>query len=177
MALLWEKVVVTAREFLEDKNINDSREYNEPITRTKLIQFNWDPQFTAASTFTEIVWKIAIGRENQRVWQQLDRLFSPSAIATHANFRGCKDYKTGNMPQKGAIAVWRRGNSWQGDLAIVSEVSEDKTTFDVIQGAVLNGSEEIFLQVVEKKGKMMLPFRSDKLNLLGFIYPPDREIA
>jgi hypothetical protein len=177
MAMLWEKVVVTAREFLV-KNINDSREYNEPITKAKLIQFSWEPQFAAASTMVEIVWKMAIGRENTRCWQQLDRLFSPSAIATHANFRGCRDYKTGNLPQKGAIAIWRRGNSWQGDIAIVSDVSEDKQTFDVLQGSSLNGSEEIFIQVVEKKGKhASLPFRSDKLNLIGFIYPPDREIA
>lgn len=174
--MLWEKVVVTAREFLV-KNINDSREYNEPITKAKLIQFSWEPQFAAASTMVEIVWKLSIGRENTRCWQQLDRLFSPSAIATHANFRGCRDYKTGNMPQKGSIAVWRRGISWQGDMAIVVDVSGDKQEFDVIQGTLLNGSEEVFLQVVERKGKRIgLEFRHDKNNLLGFIYPPDREI-
>ena len=178
MAMLWEKVVVTAREFLGDKNINDSKEYNEPITRTKLMQFDWDPQFAAASTAVEIIWKMAIGRESQREWQRLDRLFSPSAVATHANFRGCKSYLTGNKPQPGAIAIWKRGNSWQGDIAIVSEVAEDMGTFDVIQGAVLQGSTEILIKIIEKKGKISsLPFRVDKLNLLGFIYPPNREIA
>lgn len=177
MSMLWEKVVVTAKEFL-DKNINDSREYNEVINRVKLTTFNWNPQFSAASTVVEIVWKMAIGRESQRCWQQLDRLFSPSAVATHANFRGCLDYKTGNLPQKGSIAIWRRGNSWQGDIGIVTEVSEDKSTFDIIQGSVLNGSEEIFLHVVERKGKKSFAEnRADKMNLLGFIYPPDREIA
>lgn len=177
MAMLWEKVVVTAREFLGDKNINDSKEYNQPMTLTKLIQFDWDPQYAAASIMAEIVWKMAIGVESLREWQRLDRLFSPSPVATHANFRGCKSYITGNKPQKGAIAVWRRGNSWQGDIAIVSDVSEDLTTFDVIHGEALHGSTEVFIKVEERKGKRVgMEFRFDKNNLIGFIYPPDREI-
>ena len=176
MTMLWEKVVVTAREFLFS-NINDSREYNEPITRTKLIQFDWDPNFAAASVFVEIVWKMAIGRESQHEWQRLDRLFSPSAVATHCNFRGGKTYKTGNVPEKGAIVIWRKGNTWMGDMGIVSDVSADKSSFDVIQGSVMHGSDSIFLAVTERKGKMSaLPFRYDKMNVLGFIYPPDREI-
>lgn len=175
--MLSEKVVVTAKDFLV-KNINDSREYNEILTRTKLNTFNWNAQYSAASVVAEIIWKMAIGRESQRTWQQLDRLFSPSAVATHANFRGCLDYKTGNLPQKGAIAVWRRGNSWQGDIAIVIDVSDDKEMFDVVQGSILNGSSEVFLHVVERKGKKAYTEpRADKMNLLGFIYPPDREIA
>lgn len=176
--MLWERVVVTAREFLETKNINDCREFNEPLYRTKLLEFDWDAQFSAASTMVELIWKIAIGRETTSEMRRLDKLFSPSAVATHANFRGCRSYKTGNLPQKGSIAIWRRGNSWQGDMAIVTQVSEDKQNFDVIQGTVLMGSEGNFIQVVERRGKYTsMPFKTDKLNLVGFIYPPDREIA
>lgn len=166
-----------AKDFLV-KSINDSRELNEIINRTKWNTFNWSPQFSAASIVCEIVWKTAIGRETTRCWNQLDRMFSPSPVATHANFRGCLDYKTGNLPQKGAIAVWKRGNSWQGDMGVVVDVSEDNMLFDVIQGSMLSGSEEVFLNVVERKGKKTnSESRPDKMNLIGFIYPPDREIA
>jgi hypothetical protein len=179
MSMLWEKVVFIAKRFIESENINDSREFREIITRTKQVQFNWDPGISAASMVAELVWKEAIGRESMQRWQQLDRLFSPSAVATHANFRGCRDYKTGSLPEKGAIAIWRLGNSWKGDIAIVSDVSDDKVTFDIIQGSVMMGStSEVFLNVQERKGKRTdLPMRSDKYNLLGFIYPPAREIA
>lgn len=178
MSMLWEKVVVTAKEFLGDKNINDCREFNEPIYRAKLIHYGWELQFAASSVFVEIVWQIAIGREMTSERQRLDRLFCPSPVATHANFRGCKEYKTGNLPEKGAIAVWVRGQSWQGHMAIVSDVSENKQSFDVIEGRILSGSDGHFVQVKEYKGKQTeMPFSRDKLNLRGFIYPPNREIA
>lgn len=177
-AMLWEKVVVTAKEFLGDKNINDSREFNEPLYRAKLLHYGWELQFAAASVFVELVWQMSIGKEMTSERQRLDRLFCPSPVATHANFRGCKDYKTGNLPEKGAIAVWVRGTSWQGHLAIVSEVSPNKDRFDVIEGRILSGSDGHFILVKESKDKFLdQPYSREKLNLRGFIYPPNREIA
>lgn len=178
MALIWEKIVVTAKEFLEDRNINDSTEFNQPIFRAKITDFDWDFSFCAASIFCEIVWKISIGRGNPEASRELDRLFSPSPVATHANFRGCRRYKTGSLPEKGAIAVWKRGNSWQGNMGIVLDVSEDKEKFDIAEGRILTGSQEFFIRIEEHKGKRLrLPFKQDQLNLIGFIYPPNREIA
>ena len=176
--MLWERVVVTAKDFLGDKNINDSREFKEPMYQAKLIHFGWELQFAAATVFVELVWQIAIGRETTTERQRLDRLFCPSPVATHANFRGCREYMTGNLPQKGAIAVWVRGQSWQGYLGIVSDVSPNKDSFDIIEGRILTGSDGHFIQVKESKGKTIdQPFSREKLNLKGFIYPPNREIA
>lgn len=175
--MLWEKVVVTAREFLNTKNINDSREMAEPIYRAKLSHCNWELAFAASSIFCEIVWKISIGKDSLSEWGELDRMFSPSPIATHANFRGNRTYKTGNVPELGAIVFWKRGNSWQGHMGIVVWVSEDKLTFDVAEGRGLVGNEDRFINVEEKKGKKMgLPFANDKLNILGFVYPKNQEI-
>lgn len=176
--MLAEKIVVTAKEFLGSKNINDARELNEPFYQTKISEYDWPLQFAAASISCEIIWKIAIGRESISIFRKLDRLFSPSPIATHANFRGTSEYKTGNLPELGAIAVWKRGNSWQGAMAIVIWVSEDKSVFDVAEGRILEGSEDRFIMMKEAKGKRIgLDFRNDKQNLVGFIYPPNREIA
>lgn len=178
MTMLSERVVVTAKSFLEGVNINDCREFNEPMYRAKLIHFDWEPQFAASSVFVELVWQIAIGRETTSERQRLDRLFCPSPVATHANFRGCRDFKTGNLPQVGSIAVWVRGQSWQGHLAIVSEVTPNKGFFNIIEGRILTGTEGNFIQVKECKDKPIdMPFSRDKLNLKGFIYPPNREIA
>ena len=177
MTLIWEKVVVTAKEFLDSRNINDAQMLNEPIQQAKLRHFNWDLQFSASSLGCEIIWKIAIGKESLSEWQELDRLFSPSPVATHANFRGSKTYKTGNVPELGALVFWKRGNSWQGNMAIVIWVSEDKQTFDVIEFRALTGSEDKFINATEIKGKRMgLPFKEDKLNMLGFVYCKNQEI-
>lgn len=177
MTLIAEKVAVTAKEFLNEKNINDDSIFNEVIFQAKIQQFNWDMRFSVASIGCEVVWKKAISRNRVSEWGQLDRLFSPSPVATHANFVGCRDYTTGNLPEIGALVFYRRGNSWQGAMGIVIEVSEDKKEFDIIEFRVLQGSENKFISTIESKGKRMgLPFREDKLNLLGFVYPKNREI-
>ncbi len=177
MTLIWEKVVVTAKDFLTTKNLNDSKEFNEPIFHAKLSSFNWDLQFASSSIFCEIVWKIAHKGGGTNEWNELDRLFCPGPVATYTNFRGNRTYKTGNQPEPGSIAVWKRGNSWQGHMGIVSEVSENKETFKIIEGRALIGSENRFIGVQESDNKKMnLPFANDKLNLLGFIYPKNEEI-
>jgi hypothetical protein len=177
MTMLSEKVVVIAREYLSDKDINNCKELTEPLYQTKLQELNWDLQFAASSIACEVIWKDAIGSEGLAHWRQLDKLFSPSPIATHANFRGCRNYNTGNLPEAGSVVVWKRGNSWQGAMAIVVWVSPDKQTFDVVEGRILTGSDTNIIQMEERKGKKMgLSFRNDKLNLVGFIYPPNREI-
>lgn len=177
MAMRSEKVVVTAREFILEKNINDCKDLNEPVFQSKLQELDWDMSFAAAAIFCELVWKISVGRNNLRDWRELDRLFSSSPVGTHANFRGCRKYKTGNVPELGALAVWRRGNSWQGHMGVVSGVAASKEEFSIIEARVLSGSDGGFLKVEEKSGKRVgLPFKTDKLNLLGFIYPQDVEI-
>ena len=175
--MVAEKIVVTAREFVGQRNINDCKEFNDPMFHTKVLDSGWALQFSAPAIACEIIWKIALSGHSLSTFRQLDRLFSPSPIATHANFRGCRDYKTGNRPEVGSIAVYRRGNSWQGDMGIVTSVNQNETEFDIVHGRVLEGSEERFIQMEEKRGRQMgLPFKSDKLNLIGFIYPPNREI-
>lgn len=176
--MISEKIAVTAKELLSEKNINDCLELNEPLAQAKLSHFNWDLQFAAASLTCEIIWKISIGRNSLAEWSQLDRLFSPSPIATHANFRGCRDYKTGNVPEVGALVFYKRGNSWQGQMGVVIDVADDKLSFDIVEGRILTGSENNFIQLVESKNKRVgLPFKSDKLNLMGFVYPKNREIS
>lgn len=176
MAYISEKVVVTAKGFLNNTNVNDNSQLNEPVYQAKLRHYNSELSFSASSIFCEICWKISVGKDSLTEWQELDRLFTPSPIATHANFRMNKSYKTGNTPEEGALAFWKRGNSWQGHMAIVVWVSEDKKEFHVIEGRALIGSEDKFINVVLKEGKKILPFKEDKLNILGFVYPKHREI-
>lgn len=180
MSLVAEKIVVTAREFLETRNINDSHDFNEPFFQTKIKETGWELAFAAPSIVCELIWKIAVRGGGNSETRVFDRLFNPSPIATHANFRGSKHscVSTGNCPEPGSIAVWKKGNGWQGHMAIVIWVSEDKKTFDVVEGKVLAGSEAKFLTLEKKEGKRTdLPFKNDKLNLIGFLYPPNREIS
>jgi hypothetical protein len=178
MTMIAERIAVIAKEFVESKNINDNQLFNEPMFQAKLNQFGWELCFSAASIACEIVWKEAVKGGGMSEFQRIDRAFSPSPLATHANFRGGKNFETGNLPQVGSIAFWKKGNTWQGHMGIVVWVSEDAKTFDIIEGKVMQGSENKFIVLEEKKGKKTdLPFKSDKYNLIGFGYPPKREIS
>lgn len=61
-------------------------------------------------------------------------------------------------------------------MSVVVGVAEDKQSFTVIGGRVLEGSSSQFINLEQREKRMGLPFKSDKLNLLGFIYAPDKEI-
>lgn len=177
MTLVSEKIVVTAKEFLQTKNINDCKEFNDPVFHSKLNDFGWPLQYSVSSVVCEMIWKIALAANNLAVYRRLDRLFSPSPMATYSSFRGSAHYKTGNLPEVGAIAAYRKGNGWQGDMGIVTSVSESKKEFDMIQGKILMGGDDRFITVEEKRNRPVgLLFRPDKYNLIGFIYAPNEEI-
>lgn len=178
MTLVSERIVVTAHEFLNKSNINDCKDYQEPIYQNKIKEFAWDFSFSAPSIVCEIIWKISLRGGGMAEWRQLERLFSPSPIATHSNFRGSQNFKTGNLPEIGSVVVWRRGIGWQGRIAIVTKVGEDRKTFDVVEGFALTGSIKNILSLKEIKNiPANNPYGREKLNILGFIYPPDREIT
>jgi len=175
MTKVAEKIVVTALEFLETRNINDSFDYTEPLYQTKLKEFGWPLSFAAQSIVCELVWKIALRGGGMVEFRQVDRLFS-----THANFRGIEKgsggFTTGNVPEPGAIAIWKHGNTWKGEMGIVISVSEDKKEFEQAQGKCLTGNTK-FLTLERKKKRADNPWKNDRLNLIGFIYPPNREIT
>lgn len=177
MDLIKERIVAEAKAFLNERNINEANEYREPLYQNKLSLFGWDLAFSAASIFCEIVWKRSY-KGYVLNHNELDRLFSPSPVATHANFRGCGSYNTGNVPELGSLAVWRRGNTWQGAMGIVIAVSPDMSTFDIMEGRTMEGSAGKFIKTQEGLGKKLsLPFAPDKLNLIGFIYPKKQDIG
>lgn len=179
MTKVSEKIVVTALEFLDTRNINDCFDYVEPMYQVKLKEFGWPLPFAAQSIVCEIIWKIGLRGVSSEV-RQVDRLFSPSPISTHANFRGLEKgsggFTTGNTPEPGAIAIWKHGNTWKGEMGIVLTVSEDKKEFEQAQGRCLTGNTK-FLTLEKKKKRADNPWRNDRLNLIGFIYPPNREIS
>lgn len=177
MTLIAEKIAVVAREFVESRHIQDSKEFNEPIFQAKLRGFDWGIQYAASSIGCEIMLKTSWGLESIEDWQLLDKIFSPSAVATYCNWRGCTKMKTGNVPEIGAVAFYRRGNSWQGSASIVIAVSEDKQKFDAAETRFINNSGTGLLVTTEfKEKRVSLPFKNDKLNLLGFGYAPNREL-
>lgn len=164
---IGERIINVANSYLINNNIAQSDNYNSYWLREKKDAFGWNDAYATHSYFAEIVWKEAYGIDS-RESQWIDKLFSPSPIATHTNFRGSKHFRTGISPHLGAIAVWRNG--WHGYMGIVSTVYPDGNLFDMIIGQWENGKVRVNLHFSRDADT---EYKKDGYNLVGFVYPKE----
>jgi hypothetical protein len=160
-------IINVANSYLVNNNIGQSDSYNSDWLAAKKIAFGWNDAYATHSYFTEIVWKDAYGIDSKE-WELIDRLFSPSPLATHTNFRGSKHFRTGTSPSIGALAIWRNG--WHSYMGIVSTVYPDEKLFDMIIGQWENGKVRINLHIARNADT---EYKKDGYNLVGFVYPKE----
>ena len=169
MAKINEKVKVTALEFLNKENdFNECKEFISPYQKSKIYSFNWGLEFAIASVFCEVCFKIGVETLNVQEWNTIDKLFSVSPVSTYINFKGNKEYYTGEIPKEGALACWRRGNGWQGHINVVNKIDFDKGTFSVVEARIKMGDEGLpIVDVIERENKSTKnDYAKDKLNFL-----------
>jgi hypothetical protein len=164
-----EKIIQVATSYIGQKEVSGNKGFISPSFQKKMQDCGWKIGQSWCAYFTELVWKEAFGKSHP-LYSTLDRLFSPSATATYANFNGSQNLKVGSVPKVGALVVWRYGNGWQGHIGIVeSIVSGD--TFKAVEGNTNNAGGREGIEVALKTRKTGLPFRPKGLNLIGFVYP------
>lgn len=169
---LAEKIVAVATSYIGQKEIAGNKGFQNAAFQKKMIDCGWQMSQSWCAYFTELVWKEAFGTKHP-LYKSLDRLFSPSATATFANFKGHPtSFATGAKPKVGALAVWRYGNGWQGHIAVVIEVRADGS-FKTIEGNTNNDGSREGVEVAVKVRKVGEPFKARGLNLVGFVYPPE----
>lgn len=178
MAFVNEKVKVVALEFLnKEKDFESDSIYCQPLYKVKIQSYGWGSEFSIASIFCEVVWKRSVETLPPFETEILDRLFSASPVATYINFKGNKEYWTGNVPKEGAIAFWKRGNGWQGHCGIVTKVEDDNNTFSIVEVRMKSGyDKKPFIEITEKGDKKVnKEFSKSDMNFLGFVYPKHLE--
>lgn len=164
------KIVEIANSYVGQQEISGNKGFKNPAFQKKMQDCGWQIGQSWCAYFTELVWKEAVGKTNP-LFATLDRLFSPSATGTYANFKGNAAFKTSNKPSKGALVVWRYGNGWQGHIGIVTDVI-DNVSFRTVEGNSNNDGSREGIEVVKKVRKLGEPFKAKGLNIVGFITAP-----
>lgn len=161
------RIVQIAEKYVGQTEISGNRGWKDKVFEDKMKAVGWSTGQAWCAYFTELVWKEA-AQPAQRT--ALDTLFSPSATATFANFKGTKFYRTGHLPKPGALVVWRYGNGWQGHIGIVTRVL-DGARFETVEGNTNSAGSREGLFVM-RRVRSNIPANSMKgLNLIGFVYP------
>ncbi len=166
---LSDKIVEVANSYLGQQEISGNKGFKNASFQKKMQDCGWQMGSAWCAYFSELVWKEAFGKSHP-LYSNLDRLFSPSAVGTYSNFKGSFNFKAGNTPKIGALAVWRLGNGWQGHIGIVTEIV-DKHTFKSVEGNTNAAGGREGIEVAKKIRATNMPFRAKGLNLIGFIYP------
>lgn len=164
---IGERIISIANSYLINNNFSQSEEYQSVWLQDKKDAYGWNDAYSMGAWFTEIVWKQAYGPECPE-WTQIDRLFSPSPISTHTNFRGSRHFRTGAMPELGALAIWKNG--WHSYMGIVVSVSHDGNMFDMIIAQLENNKIRVNLHFSRQA---QMEYKKDGYNLVGFVYPKE----
>jgi hypothetical protein len=98
----------------------------------------WNPGDAWCALFGELVWKEAYSLADSTVINELDKLFSASAVQTYLNFKNSGIYTVDMNPGKGALAIWQRyidgKPQWSGHLGIVTTFDTNDKTMVTIDG-------------------------------------------
>lgn len=167
---LKEKVIAAARAYIGQHEKSGNSGFVSPEFEAEMKAVGWAKGSSWCAYFAELAWKK--GFEGHPLRASLDKLFSPAATATLANFKHSDQWKTGTKPQIGALAVWQYGKTWKGHIGIVTELV-DSETFRAVEGNTNAQGGREGVAVLEKTRKVGLPFKNQGLNLIGFVYLPE----
>lgn len=119
--------------------------------------------------FVKLIW-IKAYRKDERLSSVVNRMLNGSAMMSLNNMMNNASFIVSEEPLPGSIAIWRHGSTDRGHAGIVI-ASIDANTFKTVEGNTnQHGSREGEI-VAEKLRTLKRPFKSDGLNLIGFINP------
>lgn len=170
MSALTDNIVESALKYVGQKEIPGNLGFVNKDFEAKIKAMGWTKGQSWCAYTSELVWKEAFTRAGFSI-EDIDKLFSGAAVATYANFKASKKFKTGTVPKRGAVAIWQKGKTWMGHAAIVVDVLPGGKEFVSIEGNTNAAGGREGIEVARKKRKVGLPFSSTGLNLIGFVYP------
>jgi hypothetical protein len=177
MSTFAERAVIAARSYIGQKEILGNKGFKNAEFQNKMINAGWHMGYAWCTLLAEIAWKDAANAMSQiSLYEQFDKLFSASAIATYANFAHSANIKVSQMPVPGAVVIWKHGvdpAGWQGHAGIVCTVT-GSLRFTSVEGNTAGTDPNIRegYDTLEKPHKLGLPPNPHGLNIVGFILPP-----
>ncbi len=164
------RIVEGASHWLGQEEILGNEGFKDADFEQRMIDVGWKRKQAWCAYFCEVVWKLAF-IQVEEVVQELDKLFSASAVQTWRNFQK-SPFVVNQIPKPGALAIWQKYKQgtphWSGHMAIT--VTENMQRLITIDGNTNDaGGREGY--IVAKRSRF-LNFDNDQgLRLLGFVHP------
>lgn len=141
--------------------------FNDAEFDVKMKKVGFQKTHAWCAYFAELVFKEAYPDK----FEELDRLFSASAVQTFRNFRDA-GYLIHNLPQKDCLVIWQMQKDgkpqWSGHAGIVADVQDNKWIFESIEGNTNDGGGREGYIVARRLRKHLAEVK-DGLKILGFI--------
>ena len=169
MSAISDKIIATAKSYIGETELTNNSGWIDKAFQQKMVDVGWKNGDSWCAFTCELIWKEAYGKGSP-IFPRLDRLFSSSATATAANFIASNDFKTGKIPQPGALVLWRHGNGWQGHAGVVTGII-DSSTFESVEGNTNQDGSSNGYAVFLKKRKLGEAFKPKGFNIVCFVYP------
>jgi len=173
MSLDSNKIITIARSYIGKTEVLGNKGFTDPSLLAKMKIAGWQPGYAWCALLAEIIWKEAAAGDMETI-TVLDHLFSASSLSTYYNFAHSVQFKVGQVPQLGALVIWKHGidpKKWEGHTGIVTTISNGG--FTSVEGNT-SGKDPNIREgyiVAEKTHQLGMPKKAGILNIVGFVYP------
>ena len=172
--MINETIVKVASNYIGKKEISGNKGFIDPKFEEEMVKVGWSKGQAWCAYFGELVWRQAYKESGIKIDDELNRLFSASAVTTLSNFHLKSKFITSKIPVKGALAVWQHISNgvkgWQGHIGIVSDFTDSVIT--TIDGNTNTHGGREGIEVGQIKRRMNFG-ATNGLVLQGFIYPKE----
>lgn len=187
---LRSKIVQVAESYEGQTEFRGNSGFKDRDFQDAMEAVGWQKGQAWCAYFAELVWKKAYGKfENTKdELAELDKMFSPGAVATYNNFTklwakrdhtrpNSEGYAVKPTPEAGDLIVWqnyRNGKAhWTGHVGIVIQVNGNDTVHTMEGNTNSNGGREGIEVAMKtrKVGSDLFRPKSRGLVLKGFVSP------
>lgn len=166
-------IVRIARSYIGETELPNNSGFKDPAFQKKMQIVGWLKGQSWCVYTAELIWKEGFTTAH-KYYDTINHLFTGGAVATWYNYKAAPEFKTGNMPKLGALALYQHGSTWQGHAGVVVSVDQkNKKMHTNVEGNTNDkGGREGYI-VAEKARNAGAAFSLTGLNLLGFVYLPE----
>jgi hypothetical protein len=173
------KIVELCYKYEGKEEVKGNMGFKDDIFEQKMEAVGFEKGQAWCSYFAELAWREAYGNFNSLLDNILDKLFSANAVKTWENFKKCKKFKTGIVPEVGDLVVWayyrngepKKNGIWTlGHIGVITK--PEQLYFYSMEGNTNSQGGREGIEVAEKKRDYDF-YKNNGLRLLGFIKPCD----
>lgn len=175
MSEIADAIVNNAMSFVGEQEISGNMGFKNKRFEEMMEAVGWEKKQAWCAYFAELVWKLSYAPRSSEVVQQLDALFSASAVQTLKNFNN-SNWEVSKTPARGALIVWQTYNDdkphWTGHIGVVIG-KEDGEKVVTVEGNTNSQGGREGIEVAIKERTLTDKGTGKRLVYQGCVLPLD----